>query len=98
MEGVKGSTSNTQVQVVGGGEGARREIEGQEEQKKKKDLKSLTILLTMKHATPPKKGDLVDDETCHTTKKRQHIKNKEHHDEPHFCQGKKWAQLDKWLY
>jgi hypothetical protein len=33
---LRGSTSNTQVQVVGGGEGARREAEGQEEPPRKK--------------------------------------------------------------
>ncbi len=33
---IRGSTSNTRVQVVGGGEGARREAEGQEEPPRKK--------------------------------------------------------------
>jgi hypothetical protein len=42
---LKGSTSNTQVQVLGRGEGARRTTK----------RKSLTMLLMMRHATPPKK-------------------------------------------
>jgi hypothetical protein len=49
---LRGSTSNTQTQVVGGGEGARREAEWQEEPPEEKSLKSLMILLMMRYATP----------------------------------------------
>jgi hypothetical protein len=52
---LRGSTCNTQVQVVGGGEGARREAEGKKNHQKKEFEKS---------------DDALDDETCHATKKK----------------------------
>jgi hypothetical protein len=51
----KVSTSNTQAQAVGRGEGARREAEGKKNHLKKK---------------PKRHGNAADDETCHAKRKK----------------------------
>jgi hypothetical protein len=52
---LRGSTSNTQVQVVGGEKGQEEKLKGKKNHQEKKFEKS---------------DNAVDDETCHTTKKK----------------------------